>query len=416
MTDKLFDALEICLREMENGASLDAVLARYPSLAGELRPILQTAMQARSLRGNSDPSPDAVRRGRAKVLQHAAELREAKRAPRRRVIPMFQRLALSIGMTATFLASGTGLVGASANALPGENLYPVKRTWEDIQLLFTLNQDARDAVKSQFEVERLNEVSELIAEGRHELIEFVGIFSQTNDGYFVSGVAILLPSGVTPPEDGTAVIVTGRTNAQGYVELETIGLMPEGVFVPLGAPLEIETHSGSGGSENNNSSEGEQNSNADSSNDDQQANSNETISGKSKSNENADLGSEPKHRQEFEVEGVVESITDGSLILQGRTINFNSKVVKGNLQAGVKVEIEGYFDDGGQFIVTKIKVKESGSSSGSGDSSDDHSSGDSDGGGGDNDSNVNGANDNSSNDNDDHGGNDNGGGNSNDND
>ena len=41
--NKLFDALETCLQEMEDGADLDLVLSHFPEFAAELRPILKTA-------------------------------------------------------------------------------------------------------------------------------------------------------------------------------------------------------------------------------------------------------------------------------------------------------------------------------------------------------------------------------------
>ncbi|MDO9300065.1 MAG: hypothetical protein Q7T89_01725, partial [Anaerolineales bacterium] len=83
--NKLYDVLEICLLELENGASLESILARYPDLANDLRPILKASVMARTM-AVSAPSPDAVRRGRAKLLQHASEMREAKIAPRKRMI------------------------------------------------------------------------------------------------------------------------------------------------------------------------------------------------------------------------------------------------------------------------------------------------------------------------------------------
>ena len=39
MTD-LYDVLETCLQEIENGADVDTVLLRYPEYADELRPIV----------------------------------------------------------------------------------------------------------------------------------------------------------------------------------------------------------------------------------------------------------------------------------------------------------------------------------------------------------------------------------------
>jgi hypothetical protein len=427
MSDKLFDALEICLQEIENGAALENVLARFPDLARELRPILKASIQARSLSAAS-PSPEAVRRGRAKLLQRASEMKEAKAAPRRRVIPIFQRLALSLGMAATFLLSGTGLVGASATALPGENLYPVKRTWEDLQLFFILNQNTRDAVKSQFEVERLHEVNELLAEGRHEVIQFAGVFMQVNGTNYVSGVTVLVPANLQMPENGAAVVITGRTNAQGFVELESIELLPDGAFVPVGQPVEVETESESESNSNSDSlsnanSDSDSNSNVDSDSDSLNNNGSSSASGSGSGGNSNDAtpGKEPSHREDFEVEGVVQSLSETSLVINGKTVYLDQTVVEGNLQNGVKVEIKGYYAEDGRFIVTELKVKRSGSEGSNGNSnsgsSDDGGSDDNSGG---SDDNSGGSDDDGSNSNDNSGGDDSGGdhggGNSNSND
>ena len=408
MNNKLYDALETCLQEIEKGAALESVIARFPDLVNELRPILKASIQARRL--SADPSAEAMRRGRAKLLQRASEMREAKIAPRKRVIPIFQRLALSLGMAATFLVSGTGLVGASATALPGENLYPVKRTWEDLQLLFTLDRDVRDVVKSQFEIERLHEVNELIVEGRHEVIQFAGVFMQVNGVYYVSGVNVLIPSNLQIPEIGSAVIVTGRTNAQGFVELESLELLPDGVFVPVGLPVEIESESESNSNSDVNGNDGL----------DSISNSNDSDGSGGQSSDNgneAGGGDKPEHREDFEVEGIVESLSETTLVIQGKTVYLESATIKGNLQNGVKVEIKGYYAEDGRFIVTEVKVKGAKSDSGDNDSGDndsgdndsgDNDSGDNDSGDNDNDSgdndNDSGDNDSNHNDNDNHNG------------
>ena len=394
MNNKLYDALETCLQEIEKGAALESVIARFPDLVNELRPILKASIQARRL--SADPSAEAMRRGRAKLLQRASEMREAKIAPRKRVIPIFQRLALSLGMAATFLVSGTGLVGASATALPGENLYPVKRTWEDLQLLFTLDRDVRDVVKSQFEIERLHEVNELIVEGRHEVIQFAGVFMQVNGVYYVSGVNVLIPSNLQIPEIGSAVIVTGRTNAQGFVELESLELLPDGVFVPVGLPVEIESESESNSNSDVNGNDGL----------DSISNSNDSDGSGGQSSDNgneAGGGDKPEHREDFEVEGIVESLSETTLVIQGKTVYLESATIKGNLQNGVKVEIKGYYAEDGRFIVTEVKVKGAKSDSGDNDSGD-NDSGDNDSGDNDSGDNDSGDNDSNHNDNDNHNG------------
>ena len=242
--NNLYDILEICIQELENGADMDALLARYPSFAGELRPILKASVEARSMA--QEPSPEAVRRGRAKLLQRASEMREAKFAPRKRVIPFFQRLAISFTMTALFLASGTGLVGASSTALPGENLYPVKLTWENVRLFFTFDHATREMLEHTFGNERLHEVSELLNEGRHETIQFSGIYMKVTDLHYVSGIQVAILDTTSLPVDelvnGVAVTVTGRTNAAGFVDAESIQLLPPGTVVPAGEPVEVDNH------------------------------------------------------------------------------------------------------------------------------------------------------------------------------
>ena len=60
---------------------LKPLLASYPQFADELRPLLKAALSARAMPLPS-PSASGMRRGRARFLQKAAEIREAKVAPR----------------------------------------------------------------------------------------------------------------------------------------------------------------------------------------------------------------------------------------------------------------------------------------------------------------------------------------------
>ncbi len=242
----ILDILETCLQEIENGADVDAVLRSHPHLAAELRPILNASLMARAHGAAvADPSPEAVRRGRAKVLQHAAQMREAKVAPRKRAIPIFQRLAIAFTLATLFLSSGTGLVRASSSALPGENLYPVKLTWENLRLFFAFNQGVRETLVHSFRNERLHEVNELLLSGRHETIQFAGIYMEVNGVTYVSGIRVtILDTSLLPPstlQNGAAVIVNGHTNAQGFVDVDTIELLLDGTFVPVGEPVEVGT-------------------------------------------------------------------------------------------------------------------------------------------------------------------------------
>lgn len=325
--NNIFDALEICLQEIENGIDVETVLARFPTLAAELRPILETSVKARNMAA-AEPSPEAARRGRARVMQRAAELRESKIAPRKRVIPAFQRLALSFSLAAVLLLSGTGLLNASASALPGENLYPVKRTWEGVRLFLIFDQQARTLLEDQFEYERLHEVNELLVEGRHEDIHFAGVYMDVNGVSYVSGVPVILSANVQAPANGAAVILTGQTNSQGVVQILSLDLLPEGSVVPVGNPVQVEVES--------------------------EANSNNTS---------GDTNQSPVATpQYYSMEGTLQSVSSTALVINDLTVYPNNARVKGELCIGTRVEVKGYFDTNGRLIVSEVEAKGSCSS------------------------------------------------------
>jgi len=243
MNEKMYEALEACLRAIETGAEIESVLTRYPQMADELRPILETSVQAQSLVAHSVPE-DAMRRGRARVLQHAAGLRAPVRRSRRSVFS-FPRLATSLALALIFILSGTGLVRASNGALPGDNLYPIKRTWEDMRLLLVFNPEGREELEDEFEQERLHEIDELLVEGRHETITFAGLVTKQNgDQWVVAGISVQITPDSKLPADpvtaGALIMVEGNTNAQGFVEADRIEILESGITLPPFEPSETE--------------------------------------------------------------------------------------------------------------------------------------------------------------------------------
>ncbi len=353
MNHKLYDALEICLQALKNGASLDSALARFPDLAPELRPLLKTSQR---VHGKTIPVPSAqrMRSGRAQLLQQAAEMREARRPARRQsVIPFFQRLAIAASLSAVFLLSGTGLVQASSSSLPGENLYPVKRTWEDMRLLFVFTPEAREAMESQYDQERLNEVSELLRDGRVVSITFTGLVTADQNGnLLVSGVLVeITPQTVFSGDalvTGVAVTVTGQTEVNGHVIAASLQVLPPGVLVPTGEPAE------EGSSEPNSNSSpsiGPDNGNSFVSNDNE-------ADGKPQ-NDAPGTGS-----GSFHIEGVVQFVQGNMWIIDGQTVYMDNVTLPTNITVGSNVEVKGYFAADGRFIVTRIDFKNSDPDSG----------------------------------------------------
>src|SRR5918994_6323071 len=254
--NNLYETLEICLQDIEKGADVESVLFRYPDLADELRPILEASAGAKRMAVPA-PSPDVVRRNRAKVLQHAAQMREGKARSSQRIwFASLRRIAVTLAVVTVLFVSGTGLVGASSNTLPGDNLYPVKRTWEGVRLLFTFDPLEREALESEHENERLHEVQEVLAAGRSTEVDFNGVVTtQNGNEWVVAGVRVLI-TGQTELRDqgitiGSSVRVRGITQGDNTVLAERIRLLSSEENLP-----QVEDGQESEGGNENNSGPG----------------------------------------------------------------------------------------------------------------------------------------------------------------
>ena len=337
MNERLYEALEVCLNALETGADIEAVLNLYPQFADELRPILEASIQARSLALPAVPEA-AKRRGRARVLGRAAEMRKAAPKPRRHwSVFAFPRLAASLAIALIFLLSGTGLVSASNGALPGDNLYSVKRSWEDLRLFFMFSPEQRVGLESEFEQERLDEISELLAKGRKETIAFAGLVTaQNSQEWQVSGITVMLTPSSHMPADavsvGAPVMVIGHTNAQGFVEVDTLEPLGSGVSLPPLEPSQMEA-----------STIEEQH-----------------DQGNAPTVNNGNQQPEQLGNMTYDFQGVVESKNGNIWTINGQPVNVEFAENKSPVSVGVLVEFEGYYSVDGQFIATKIEVKSSG--------------------------------------------------------
>ena len=119
---------------------------------------------------------------------------------------------------------GTGL--ASAQSLPGDTLYPVKRVVENTRLAFTNTSLDRLKLEESFDEQRTREAALLVEDQRNEEVSFHGLLEQSADGSWqVGGLAIypkdqgLAWDGLT----GAQVEVIGRTRPDG-VEVEELRL------------------------------------------------------------------------------------------------------------------------------------------------------------------------------------------------
>ena len=169
MRREFADILDECLRELNRGADLEALLRRYPDCASELRPLLEAAL---AVRGAPRPqlSPRANAAGRQRLMRAVARKRrqrEARRA-RRPLLrwPSLPRLRMprpSLAPIAAILAltivlASVGAVTAAADSLPDSPLYPVKLATERVQLALTPHPVGKARLHLSFAERRLQEV------------------------------------------------------------------------------------------------------------------------------------------------------------------------------------------------------------------------------------------------------------------
>jgi hypothetical protein len=222
------DALESCLQRMEQGESLDSILTRYPRLAVQLQPLLETAARARSARVETLPLT-VLARQRAHGLALAADLRQGKkkRAPAHR---LSWRPAMTVLSVIALLAmSSNGLLIASAHSIPGDTLYPLKRSVESTQLHLVSGETEREALEHTFDERRIDETRSLITHQRIENVDFSGmVSSQSKDKWLVAGIPVVITVHTEIDEDilvGDDVVVNGATNVAGGVDAARLTLV-----------------------------------------------------------------------------------------------------------------------------------------------------------------------------------------------
>jgi len=375
MSDQLIVALEDCLARMEQGADLESCLAYYPELAAELRPLLLAAMDAESL-AEKDVPLDRVRRSKARFLNVAAGMREQKSTRKAVLAPPFRRtlrFSLVVMIVLILMAGigGTGLVRASNRSLPGDQLYPIKLTWENLQLKLAVAPSEKKALENQFEHERVKEINGLISVGRSESVHFFGqVEGVFPNQLIVSGVTVTFAPD-TRVDGGVQmnawVRVEGVTQPNGAVLAKSIKVVPADTGGGGQNPTRNSTLPSGGedankGNENSNGGEsggsgtpkGERSKGPETPRPDSTVTS-EPENTNSGNEQNDQSTPEPRS---FEVEGVVTSYNGNVIVVGNKSILITSGTeFHGTPVAGSAIRIRGYVGQDGTLIALRIELK-----------------------------------------------------------
>lgn len=154
---------------------MDACLDAYPEQSGELEPLLTAALQLRSRLAPSSPDPSFASNAKIRILNQI-QAKQVKRTAharpaRGRVVlkPVFAILGLV--MIFAMLGSGFGIIHASAEALPGDPLYGVKRALEETRLVLARSAADDADLLMQFTNRRLEEMNIAFSAGLESAAE-----------------------------------------------------------------------------------------------------------------------------------------------------------------------------------------------------------------------------------------------------
>jgi hypothetical protein len=223
-------ALDHALQLQARGTGLDAILARYPQYAADLKPLLEAARVARLglMKDAPVPAPD-LRRGRERFLRTALRPSPHERDSTRGLPILRAAAALALAVVLVTLTA-VGLVSASGSALPGDPLYPARLAFERIELALTLDPAERQSMETRLEAQRRLEAQTVAAQGRRVRVQFEGVVERVESGS-------LIVSGLTVRTDGTRygvgdrVRVDARTDA-GQIVAEQIRITVSATAAP----------------------------------------------------------------------------------------------------------------------------------------------------------------------------------------
>lgn len=217
------EALQARLEALEQGQSLETVLKSHPEFEHELLPLLQTAEIAWAS-VDEEELEAARQRTRASLLVHARQLRATASAPApaSRVGRMLSRLSFAAALALLLLVvTGFGLTAVSAQALPGDHLYPLKRGAEQLSLRLSVNKTSRLRLSIRYEDRRLDEVRRMVSLGRIGSVRFVGrLTERSGDLWQVEGVPLLVSPRAEVDEGlsaGEFLEIQGELQTDGWI-------------------------------------------------------------------------------------------------------------------------------------------------------------------------------------------------------
>ena len=173
MNGEFVEALNDCVERLTGGESIQDCLNRYPMYANELRPLLEVSVS--TIRAAEELQPDLSAKQRnfqrfSRAISEAAR-RKQERTPwwqpwkSRRFVPLARPVLVGFMAIAIMLTGIGATTAAASNSVPGEPLYWVKTTRENVESRLPRSDESRANYEAKLAQVRGDEVNELIQRG-----------------------------------------------------------------------------------------------------------------------------------------------------------------------------------------------------------------------------------------------------------
>ena len=236
---QIADELNACFESMlTSNASVASCLTRYPQHAAELKPLLETMKAARAA-GSLSPDPSFRAHARYEFRSALYDSMSPKKRP---ALGWQWRWATIISTAGVFLLTSTGgVVAASSISMPGQTLYQVKRTIENVQLTMTPSLVAKARLYATLADRRVSEIvyaatqlkdagltEDLTQQFTNDLSMVSSIVAPsrafTVDGSKQAGTSSM--AGTTSEQSPTTNNATGATNSSTSPAVPSIAVAP----------------------------------------------------------------------------------------------------------------------------------------------------------------------------------------------
>ena len=158
--------LDECLEMVFDGESIETCLENFPEHSAELKPLLETVMDAR---GATDIKPRAEFKRQA-FYDFQAAVRDL---PSQQTLGFFsfqQWWVTAAAVVAVIVLGGGGTAMAANSSLPDSFLYPVKLATESARIALTFSDEGKTELYAQFADRRVDEMVVMAEQGRTDAV------------------------------------------------------------------------------------------------------------------------------------------------------------------------------------------------------------------------------------------------------